>query len=398
MESIPELVDDLVRLILLKLPIKSLIKFRSVSKSWKYIISNNTFIYELYSNNSLALSEGKDDDTPSFLTVHRHLTPNVDKYFSLLSLFRTDGRLNSRIDEVFHIPYITNKSPDCPLIYPAGFGIHCLFEFSSGKVALWNLAIKELKALPLSPFKAEYSDGQYHYGFAHVSFKDGIFSYKVGKMTTRWDEEDSVFWLTIELYSSIDDSWKVLRDCRRLKVGGDTGTFHNWIFSGANLNDTFHCLNWLCAEDPHIFTFDMGTGEFGRFELPNFVKHDSRYEICFSLLTKFDEKFLCLLLYWNNEEEINVDVWVMLEYGIAASWTKKSTTGPIINLDPIEVLGISKRAGVLFLDMEKGLSFCRLGSQKLGLGHQNSDKFHQVVENKESLVSFSGTSDSRKKL
>uniref|UniRef100_A0A7N0V0R2 F-box domain-containing protein n=1 Tax=Kalanchoe fedtschenkoi TaxID=63787 RepID=A0A7N0V0R2_KALFE len=229
MESIPELIDDLVRLILLKLPVKSLIKFRSVSKSWKDIISSNTFIYELYSNNSLALSEGKGDGTHSFLAVHWHLTPDVDKYFGRLSFSQTDEKLSCIIEQVFRLPYIwcpTNKSMDCPLIYPAGFGIYCLFEFSIGKAALWNPAIKKLKALPLSPFKIEDGNGQYHYGFAHVSFKDGVFSFKVGRMTTRWDEDYDVFWLTIELYSSIDDSWKVLRDCRRLEIGGDTGTFH----------------------------------------------------------------------------------------------------------------------------------------------------------------------------
>uniref|UniRef100_A0A7N0V017 F-box domain-containing protein n=1 Tax=Kalanchoe fedtschenkoi TaxID=63787 RepID=A0A7N0V017_KALFE len=400
MVSIPELADDLVQLILLKLSVKLLIRFRSVSKSWKDIISNNAFIYEQHSNNSLALSEEKGDHTQSFLAFHLHLKPDVDKYFSRLSISQTEGMFSSRIDEVFHLPYIscpTSKFFDCPLIYPAGLGIYCLFEFSTNRAALWNPTVKELKELPSSPFKVEDSTEQYRYGFAHVFFKDGVFSYKVGKMKIRWDKGNKVYWLTIDLYSSFEDSWKQLKDCRRLERGGGTCTNQSWIFSSAILNDTFHCLNWLSREDPHIITFDMSSEEFGRFEVPDFLKHDSRYNLGLSLLTEFDENFLSLLLYWeNNVEEIYIDVWVMSKYGIATSWTKQSTTGPFINIDSIEMLGMSKRAGVLFLDVDKGLSFCRLGSPKLW--HLDYEKFYQIVENRESLVSFNGTSDGLKKL
>uniref|UniRef100_A0A7N0RF30 F-box domain-containing protein n=1 Tax=Kalanchoe fedtschenkoi TaxID=63787 RepID=A0A7N0RF30_KALFE len=45
----PELCGDLIREILIKLPVKSLLRFKQVSKTWLHMITSNDFIYSHYS-------------------------------------------------------------------------------------------------------------------------------------------------------------------------------------------------------------------------------------------------------------------------------------------------------------------------------------------------------------
>uniref|UniRef100_A0A7N0TJ98 F-box domain-containing protein n=1 Tax=Kalanchoe fedtschenkoi TaxID=63787 RepID=A0A7N0TJ98_KALFE len=356
--------DDMLIPILLKLPAKSLMKFKSVSKSWKEIISSSAFIYHHYKTSSDAAADGHT----SFLFIHEIVAPRLDYYFTRLSVSFTDGQLISKTDEIFHLPFTrTNLEPplfDTPLIYAAGFGVYFIFSFLARRVALWNPAIRELKLLPLSPFNSPSKRDTYVYGFAHVEYEDGgFFSYKVGLLRA---------------------------------------TGRDWVYSATNLNGKFHLFTWVYIKDPHIATFDMSKEEVGRLEIPAFIRHDSSYDLTSYLLTKFDEKFLCLLIYRkNNENVIYLDVWIMLQYGVTGSWTKISTTWPISIPEFVDVLGISKSVGGLViqgLDHGDGLFFCRYDSSNVQrLLPIPSDVYESslFVECRDSLVSFGGTSDQR---
>uniref|UniRef100_A0A7N0TK80 F-box domain-containing protein n=1 Tax=Kalanchoe fedtschenkoi TaxID=63787 RepID=A0A7N0TK80_KALFE len=393
--------DDMLIPILLKLPAKSLVKFKSVSKSWEEIISSSAFIYHHYKTFSDAAADGHT----SFLVIHDTFVPRLDYYFTRLSVSFADGQLISKTDETFHLPFMKTdlEAPpvDTPLIYAAGFGIYCIFIFHARTVALWNPATRESKLLPLSPFHSPSKRDTYVYGFAHVEYDDGgFFSYKVGLLRVRF--LNLAYRVSIELYSSRENSWKFFKKCFCLIRIGNQATGKNWVYSGTNLNGKFHLFTWVNIKDPHIVTFDMSKEEVGRLEIPAFIRHDSSYDLTSSLLTKFDEKFLCLLIYRkNNENVIYLDVWIMLQYGVTESWTKISTAGPISIPEYVDVLGISKSVGGLVihgLDHGDGLFFCRYDSSNVQILLPIPSDVYECalfVECRDSHVSFGGTSDQR---
>ncbi|KAL9687520.1 hypothetical protein QQ045_031923 [Rhodiola kirilowii] len=404
-EIVSELPDEIITLIMLKLPAESLIRFKGVSKGWKHLISSHTFGHQWYKSSSV-LSRG------NFMVLRQ---TNVKICFTRLSVsFVDDGKRDK--SDTFRLPYIPSGSGTCtdlddekregrPLIYPAGFGFYCLFLFCTKKLALWNPTIRELKVLPWSPFNSKQKEqDEYVYGFAQVQYKEGVFSYKVGLMRHRYNVCSNIV-MTIELYSSSERCWRRLKDCYILEHSSEFSSFL-WPCKGTNLKGKFHFLNWFSRQDPCIVTFDMNTESFGRLEIPSF-RHDSDCNLFFSVLTKIDESSLCLLLFRGLDGiqggETYVDVWIMKEYGITESWTKKGTAGPITNPNYVDLLGYFNNGieGVFFqsLEMGDGLLFCRYGSEKaetfLPINSEDVEII-QIVEHKESsIVSFNGTSDHR---
>uniref|UniRef100_A0A7N0VJT9 F-box domain-containing protein n=1 Tax=Kalanchoe fedtschenkoi TaxID=63787 RepID=A0A7N0VJT9_KALFE len=65
----PELCGDLIREILIKLPVKSLLRFKQVSKTWLRMITSNSFIY---SHNSAAQNR---QSAPSYFIFRYAMAP-----------------------------------------------------------------------------------------------------------------------------------------------------------------------------------------------------------------------------------------------------------------------------------------------------------------------------------
>ncbi|KAL9659974.1 hypothetical protein QQ045_024784 [Rhodiola kirilowii] len=303
--------------------------------------------------------------------------------------------------DFYDIDFETN-----PLIYPAGYGIYCIFLLDTRKLALRNPTIRELKMLPWSPFNSKQKKkDRYVYGFAQV--EEGVFSYKVGMIRYRNEYLDTV--VTIELYSSSERCWRRLKDCCIFEHSEDISNSNGWPCQGAILNGKFHFMNWYSRQDPYIVTFDINTESFGRLEIPSFIRHDSnKCDVANSVLTKFDEDSLCLLLIHiidgDHGGETYVDVWIMKEYNIVESWTKKGTAWPITDPDYVDVLGFCNSIkGVFFQSMGEGhgLYFCCYGSEKVKTFLPVNSEVRQsiqILESEEySIVSFNGTSDQRTK-
>ncbi|KAL6206970.1 hypothetical protein ACLB2K_024215 [Fragaria x ananassa] len=125
----PDFDDDIIVEILLKLPAKSLLRFRCVCKSWRALISD-----------------------PSF--VRNHLRRVNTNHFNLLVGTRwfSQADVISKQDDggiaITELDYpVTFSDPGCFMIYGSCNGLVCA-GFENGNIIIWNPLTREFKQLP----------------------------------------------------------------------------------------------------------------------------------------------------------------------------------------------------------------------------------------------------------
>lgn len=120
-----------------------------------------------------------------------------------------------------------------------------------------------------------------------------------------------------------------------------------------NLNGKSHWLT-LCmlreGDVDKITTFDYENEVLDFIPIP-LNSEVGKYDMSKGILSLWNEAFLCLLLCWEKDDNLFIDIWVMREYGVEDSWSKKFTVGPI-SKDTI-VLGFSSKVQGIFLQ-ERG--------------------------------------------
>lgn len=131
--------EELVMDILVRLPVKSLIRFKYVCKSWYALIKNPSFIsqhlshpYSSHNNDSILVFDRPPGDyNPKVSLLH---SDKNFQFFEYVTAPIFDGCLANDIQ-----------------IYGPCNGIVCLYRRCSNKTVLWNPATKENRVLPLPP-------------------------------------------------------------------------------------------------------------------------------------------------------------------------------------------------------------------------------------------------------
>lgn len=184
-------------------------------------------------------------------------------------------------------------------------GLVCISP-GEGAVFLYNPTTGDSKRLPetLRPKSVEYGrDNFQSYGFG---FDDLTDDYKVVKLVATSDDM-----LDASVYSLKADSWR--RICN-LNYEHNDGFYTSGVhFSGA--------IHWVFTESSHnqrvVVAFDLQTEEFREMPLPNEAEdcpHRFRNFVVGSL-----NGCLCVV---NSCYEMHDDVWVMSEYGEGKSWSR----------------------------------------------------------------------------
>ncbi|CAN4092888.1 unnamed protein product [Withania somnifera] len=156
----PILPPELVTEILLRIPVKPLLKFKSVSKSWLALISSPDFI-----NSHLRLSSNNKDNKYHRLILQTANHPHDPKVCSLGPL------LNESVTEAFDVHYPMGNEV---LTVGSVNGLICLDLFEKGLI-IWNPSIKNYKKLADS--RTELKKNEYYkYGFGYDELHD---DYKV---------------------------------------------------------------------------------------------------------------------------------------------------------------------------------------------------------------------------
>lgn len=296
----PTLPIELIAEILSRLPVKSLLQFRSVSKSWLALISSPQFVKTHLTisakNQRVVLTEIANSFTPRETQI-------ILKDYSLTSL------PNDSVIEAFHLDYPMNKPRQSVSILGSVNGLICLV-IEDNDLFLWNPSIRKFKQLPDCRLRFVNSGNAIPtsviYGFGYDESND---DYKVVGVLCI-ERKHIVHHVEVEIYSLKSDSWKskddisdgveLIKPCKFVN-----GKLH-WV---NNLIGGFHKYR-------NIISFGLTDEKWGKVEQPHYGGRDFflKLEVLGSDLSVF-----C------NYMKSHADVWVMREYGVKESWTKTYT-------------------------------------------------------------------------
>ncbi|XP_017225960.1 putative F-box protein At3g16210 [Daucus carota subsp. sativus] len=179
--------------ILARLPVKTLIRFKSVCKTWLSIISNPSFITSQLHN---AITASKTNPTVAILSDYRHHHLINEVFLDVSRHYFSSYPIN--VDSLVFPPQldyylaISNKSYN---------GIICLIDRSHVGY-LWNPSIRQYLKLPPSPYKYTF-----HLGFGYDSISG---SYKVIRFMFGEDTTDNYVPIVL-VYSTATGCWKDIR-------------------------------------------------------------------------------------------------------------------------------------------------------------------------------------------
>ncbi|KAL2930940.1 hypothetical protein RDABS01_036350 [Bienertia sinuspersici] len=329
---------EIIAEILCMLPVKTLIRFLCVSKSWLSLIKSPKFIKQ-HLNRTLKFNS------------HRHLLLT----YSTLSSSTINRQFKfSKLNHPLKLKFPENhheKKP-CPLGGPfescpfepssktniifwgSCNGVICISDAKRNDVVLFNPATKTYRNLPATeyPCPKEFAV----FGLGYDSESD---DYKVLRMMQCVGPNDEIK-NDARVYSLKSNSWRRVSDIPYSLIFPDT---HGVFVNGS--------LHYVVSEIPFqseyksIAKFDLKTESYSLLDCPDY-DHSMR---CWTLyLGDLGGRLSCSV---NYDFHGSADVWIMDEYGKKDSW--------------IRLLRISKMEKETILIDVKAIAWCNNGKMIL---------------------------------
>ncbi|GKU99611.1 hypothetical protein SLEP1_g12431 [Rubroshorea leprosula] len=279
--------QEVLSIMIRKLPIKSIITCACVCKTWNSMINSPSFVSE-HLNDSI--SSYKQGNTRICLLQLRTLTKGED-VFSL----RFDNQEFNQYAQL-HFPY---KSKYGFQTFGSCNGLVCILNGNLKRPVhfiLWNPVIRKSVILPERSFFGLESVG--------LGYDSRTNDYKILAVSNVLYDEGV---LQVEVYSLRHDSWRRLADAQ---------AFYRLTTQRAMtfLNGNLHFAAFRSGRDL-ILGFDMGEEVFREIMLPDRMSlRNFGVWACQDLLS--------VMLLGANDD---LHIWVMKEYGIVQSWTQLST-------------------------------------------------------------------------
>ncbi|KAM7493699.1 hypothetical protein LguiB_028308 [Lonicera macranthoides] len=355
--------QELIIEILSRLPVKVLLKFKSVCKNWYEIIKNPYFIKKHLQNNY------ESDD--GHLLIQRFIPESGLYGFESF----TDKTLANNLDlpsSVVVDPYLQNTA--FARVFGPLHGLYLLFN-RKDRFALWNPGTREFKPLPSHPITDEFETDQFYneppvVGFGHDPSTN---DYKVAWYIREDGRVDTMFLL----YSLRNDCW------RELKLDGSILSKSNvWLNSSLHNSNTYwNGFYYWTASISHvqqlkIYAMDMVNESFLEIQGP---------PVPFNSLTICNGRLATRRII-----NLSIEIWVMDSMGF---WTKQLTIGPIANFRYI--LGYWINGGIFCATntRDSRLILCNPNEELRDLGPRGDSN---VYIHKESLVSLQSRNSNKK--
>ncbi|XP_004304857.1 PREDICTED: F-box protein CPR30-like [Fragaria vesca subsp. vesca] len=328
--------EEIIDKILLKLPVKDLIRCSAVCKLWNFLVKTPTFIQTHLNNQTTA-----GDVSGLLLLISSE--SNALHWDNPASLFGQYSKLLHPIDNNKNSCWTKNRGSK---VVGTCNGLVCLAVSSSyidpcPPVILWNPSIRKFGFLP-SPSRAVKCFLNESYSLCYDS---RIGDYKVVRIFMEPDPE-----VEVEVWSLARGTWKSLSN-----VPPD---FYPDTSRKVFVNGAFHWVNYprrrTELEEMEDFTasvvaLDMVDESFRNVEIPQAFWGNRPRPLMISRYYGDGDQFWLAL--FDPQGDSCFDLWVMKEYGVAESWTKLFNVRLLGSLEEkpycIEPLGLTKSGQVV---------------------------------------------------
>ncbi|PIN15469.1 hypothetical protein CDL12_11883 [Handroanthus impetiginosus] len=278
------LLDKIIKQILLNLPVKSLLRFSTVSSPWYQMIHAAEFAHEhhkMQSNDTrLNVFYGFDE-------------PHIPWSSCPLAHLMYDEEINVRpITSDLRI-----TSYDSIHVVGSCNGVICIATIL-GDVFLWNPAMRLYKVLASSGDKP-LEDAAYGFGYDEEGEE-----YKVVKHMSTVMESD--YGTLTKVYSSRTKSWR--------SIDYEDGPGEVYIEeSGVFVNGAIHWIGFRINHTFVVISLNVVTETYEEMSQPDYG------EVVECVRLGAWRGCLCIITSCNETE---VNFWVMKEYGVGELWTK----------------------------------------------------------------------------
>ncbi|XP_048128393.1 F-box/kelch-repeat protein At3g23880-like [Rhodamnia argentea] len=299
---------EMVLEILKRLPVKPLMRFKCVSKSWRLMI-----------------------DDPDFVAMHlKHSALGGTNWYLLLKVRYPSREQKSSLYPDKSLTVDSQIEIEVPFVSPTANysfvgscnGLICVSEknteHGSWTFFLWNLFTRKYKAVQSSSLN--FAETRTVLGFG---YSDRINDYKVVRITHCRDKYGG-FWRglvsEVEVYSLSTDTWRAVEFDRGCKLCDLSTVSFNGNLHWMSILADGDC-SWCCGS---ITTFGVADEVFNEMPLPKSLVGVPSVEVNLEVL---NGSLVLLISHvnWRNLVICKCDVWVMTEYGMPESWTKLHT-------------------------------------------------------------------------
>ncbi|KAK6160219.1 hypothetical protein DH2020_003600 [Rehmannia glutinosa] len=285
MRKIPHIPQDIFQEILSRLPVKTLMRFKSVCKSWKTLISHPNF-------SKLHLEKSVDQNRTRFMFLH-------DYFQCTLAYAPPDGT-----SETNNKPINTNESNGCVDFLASCNGLFCVGN-AKDEIFLWNPSTRESKKIPGSKIEfPRFSNCTWASVFFGLGYDSTSDDYKLVRVSM-FDTEK--FQTEVKIYSRNNNTWKRIRDFPYDFPIGRPGVFVcgglHWIVSLWCNTVKMYMISVLNLEDEN----------YGLIRLPEFGQ-----EVRFFEIGTLGENLVLFCCYF----EFRYDIWILENYGKTETWTR----------------------------------------------------------------------------
>ncbi|KAJ6325279.1 hypothetical protein OIU76_012376 [Salix suchowensis] len=290
--------EDVMMDILIALPIKSILRFRCLSKSWNSLITDKNFINAYLAQAKPLLLLRRWQDRQELYSLH------------------LDNESLDRSLQFQNLPF--RSEAGCFDIIGSCNGVVCLSDIDhqgrTKSLILWNPTIRKHLNLPLPKLCGPHS-ATWGFGF-DLSSDD----YKVVRVVRQVSSKRE-FPMEFQVFSLKRRSWERINYrpalgpfCVAPEACKNSGYCNQVAFNGI--------LHWLVYREENdsrhsfVLSFDLSNDKFGEIMLPQRL---ARVDIFWMVISEFDDS-LAALFYRRDAK--SVDVWFMREYGVRNSWDR----------------------------------------------------------------------------
>ncbi|XP_031107591.1 F-box/kelch-repeat protein At3g23880-like [Ipomoea triloba] len=294
---------DIMEEILLRLPVKVLLRFLSVSKSCYAFLKGHAF------TKTYSLSNLHRADLCALILDCRYRFP-MDCFLFNLSVLRLDAKYS--VSELSEIPLPMSK----PRFVCSSNALVCVASDCGSNVCLWNPSTRNCRSIAV-PDSSALSSTCMKLGYIHEINEHMLLKVPIGRGHGA-EEGPKLVWV----YTFSLNYW------RRKET---TIPPFEWRLMESSVTLTLNgVMHWFKNYDRDtIISFDLMNDVFNSIAVP--VSHcfpDGDFFISRDLVVLEGSLSVIAHPEYNDYAPGGYEIWVMKEYGIEESWTKKYSIPP----------------------------------------------------------------------